>query len=544
MGWCGLVGWRGRGRGAISEGMTYLAAPIGVREAGDLAAALAQARAGGAEMIELRLDYLAHPSAEECRVMVAEAKRTGLPVVATCRAAGEGGRFAGSEEEREDLLEAVLGAEPDYVDVELATWGRWSDARRRRWAARPRQLILSSHDFAGLPGDLGERVRALCATPAAVVKVAYTAQSLEEAFAALDVLHEGAGGKGLAALAMGEAGSITRLLAKKLGAFLTFASLERGAESAPGQGTLAEMRGVYRWEAVGPQTRVLGVIGRPVGHSLSPALHNAAFAATGYDGIYLPLDVGAGYEHFRAAVEGLRGRPWLHVRGLSVTLPHKENALRWLEEAGGTVEAPARRIGAVNTIVFESDGGVRGYNTDYAGALEALGEKLPGGRAGLGGMSAAVIGAGGVARAIVAGLVDAGAVVTVFNRTAERARQLAGEFGCRALPLEELGRQEARLLVNATSVGMHPKAEAAAVDSCCLRPGMMVFDTVYNPARTRLLREAEEAGATVVDGVSMFVNQAAGQFERFTGRAAPKDLMRRVVEGLLREGAGGAARES
>ena len=367
-------------------------------------------------------------------------------------------------------------------------------------------------------------------------KVAYLATRITDCLDALDILHAFGHHKPTIALAMGEAGVITRLLAKKLGAFCTFAALGEGQGTAPGQPTLEQFKKLYRWDRVNPETEVYGVIGYPIAHSMSPAIHNAAFDATNYDGLYLPMLVEPDAAQFDAFLDGIIARnQWLNVRGLSVTLPHKENALRYVRSHGGEIEPLAERIGAVNTIRFEPDGSLSSRNTDYAAALDAVCGGLGCDRAGLAGRSVAVLGAGGVARAIVAGLVDVGARVVIFNRTVERAAKLAGEFGCEFKTLngkpdaEVQGIADAEVVVNATSVGMHPNVEQSPLPPGAIRPDQLVFDTVYNPVRTALLRQAEQAGARTVDGVAMFVRQAVAQFEWWTGRPAPTDVMRKIV---------------
>jgi len=235
-------------------------------------------------------------------------------------------------------------------------------------------------------------------------------------------------------------------------------------------------------------------------------------------------------------VNGLRERKWLDVRGLSVTIPHKQNALRYVEAVGGDVEPLARKIGAVNTLTIDAGGQVSGHNTDYAAALDALTEAAGVGRGDLGDVPVSVVGAGGVSRAIVAGLTDVGARVTIYNRTFAKAEALAGQFACTARSLGELQRLDAKVVINCTSIGMHPRVGETPVPAGLLKKDMVVFDTVYNPLETRLLREARELGATVVDGVRMFVNQAAAQFSLFCGLDAPRDVMRRVVLSRLEAG--------
>jgi len=281
---------------------------------------------------------------------------------------------------------------------------------------------------------------------------------------------------------------------------------------------------------------VYGVIGCPVAHSMSPAIHNAAFAETNYNGVYLPLRVEPDYASFKAFVDFCIDRPWLNLRGCSVTIPHKENLLRYVEERGGFIEPLARRIGVANTLVIEpgraadgSDARTSAFNTDYRGALDALCTGMGIAPAALKDVSVAVLGAGGVSRAIVAGLRDYDARVTIFNRTQEKAEALAAEFGATALPNEQRTQNKADAVINCTSIGMWPEVDDTPLPTSGLLHRPAVFDTVYNPVETRLLREAREAGCTTIDGVSMFVNQAVGQFECWTERKAPFEIMRNIV---------------
>ncbi len=258
------------------------------------------------------------------------------------------------------------------------------------------------------------------------------------------------------------------------------------------------------------------VLGYPVGHSLSPVMHNAAFAATGFAGLYAAIPV----REIRAAVAGLKA---LDFRGASITIPHKQAVMECLDE----VEKEARRIGAVNTLL-NREGRLAGWNTDGAGAMEALKEKTP-----LAGRQAAVLGAGGAARAVAFGIREEGGTVTIFNRGRQRGEALAAELEADFRPLSEFRGEDYELLINTTPVGMAPAAGETPVPAGRLRPGLVVMDIVYNPLRTRLLAEAEAAGCLTIDGLEMFVRQGARQFELWTGLAAPVDVMRMAVEAEL-----------
>jgi shikimate dehydrogenase len=258
------------------------------------------------------------------------------------------------------------------------------------------------------------------------------------------------------------------------------------------------------------------VFGNPVGHSLSPIMHTAAFAATAFNGVYVAVPV----PDIRPAVAGLRA---LGFRGASITLPHKESVMACLDE----VEETARRIKAVNTIV-NTDGRLQGCNTDVSGAIRALKEKTP-----LAGRAVAILGAGGAARAVAFGIVAEGGRVSIFNRTAGRGAKLADELQAEFRLLSEFKADRYEIMVNTTPLGMAPRADEMPVGVEKLRPGLVVMDIVYNPLKTRLLREAAGAGCTTIDGLSMFVHQGARQFELWTGMKAPVDIMRMTVEAEL-----------
>ncbi len=475
----------------------------------------------GADTVECRLDFLAAPPtrAELDRLISASP----VDVIATCRPMREGGRFTGDESRRLEILHAAAAAGAAFVDIE-------SDVPRQRWPKA--KIILSRHDFSGVPENLDEILAGMEASGAAVSKIAFTAAGPQDAMAALDLLRRAA--KPTLALAMGQSGLLSRIFARKFGAFGTFAALKGGAESAPGQPSLEEFKNVYRWDSVGPETKLFGVVGCPVAHSMSPAVHNAAFSATDIDAVYVPLHVEGGEENFKKFIEAAAARPWLGLAGLSVTIPHKHNALTCIGE--DNCDDMARRIGAVNTIAVSSDGSLHGSNTDYAGAVDALCSAMKISRGQLAGRAAAIIGAGGAARAIVAALSDCGAKVTIYNRTISRAQQLAAEFECRAEGLESINRLNAEIVINCTSVGMHPDVESsplAAVPASV----KVVFDTVYNPLETKLLNLAARAGCLCVSGLDMFINQAAAQFELWTDKkTAPKEVMKKIVMERLGKG--------
>ena len=288
---------------------------------------------------------------------------------------------------------------------------------------------------------------------------------------------------------------------------------------------------VMKENVISAKTMVCGLIGDPVEHSMSPVMHNAAFSQLGLDYLYAAFRVKK--EALGKAIDGMRA---LNIRGLNVTIPHKVAVIPFLDE----VDALAKKIGAVNTIV--NDGGVlRGYNTDSTGFLRALLEKgiEPKGK------NVVILGAGGASRAISFILVDSGANLTILNRRPglDRAAELAGRISQTSgkkvtvleLDRENLGRALAKadLLVNATSVGMSPGIDQTPVNSDLLRSNLIVYDIVYNPMKTRLLREAEAAGAETIGGLDMLVWQGAVAFEMWTGQKAPAGLMKQEAVQLL-----------
>ena len=463
------VSWPGV---SVSFSKTRLIAVLTQPRVDEMRSAMDAAAAAGADLAECRLDFLsAHLDRPALHRLLA---RRPLPVIVTCRPVRQGGRFAGPEDRRLELLATAAELGADYMDIE-------DDVPAGR---RPKgKLILSHHDFTARPADLESIWDRLAGSDAAVAKMAFAAAGPEDAVDACRLLRQAH--RPAIALAMGPAGLPSRILARKFGAFGTYASVQAGGESAPGQLTIAQMKQLYRWDAIGPATAVYGVIGCPVAHSMSPAIHNAAFDAAGIDALYLPLRVEPGGENFDRFITALRAAPWMDLRGLSVTIPHKQNALSAVGPEN--VDELARRIGAINTILIEPDGALRGWNTDYAAAIDALCNALGIARDGLAGRAVAVVGA------------DA---------------------------LVEL---DAEIVINCTSVGMHPNTDQSPVPAQALRRVKLVFDTVYNPIETRLLREAAAAGCRTVTGVDMFVNQAAAQFEIWTGQQAPRELMRRVV---------------
>lgn len=535
--------------------MTLIAIPIAVHAAVEIEHALERAERAallGAKLIEWRIDALAEEPDSLLHVLKL-VQRSPLPCIVTCRPRWEGGEYSGDESSRISLFEslAVSDAPPRYIDVELAAYRRSANIRQKVNLAveHPGQvrdlrtsLILSSHDFRTRPADLLQRIEAMTHEPAcSVIKVAWIARSLRDNLEAFDLLAQRQ--KPTIALCMGRFGLMSRVLAPKFGGFLTFASDSPLDITAPGQPTIDDLIKRYRFNRIGRETRVYGVIGWPVEHSQGPAVHNAGFDAVGHDGVYLPMPIPPEYEHFKATAGAMLDHVGLNFRGASVTIPHKENLLRFVKERGGRVDPLTERIGAANTLAAGSAGGLECFNTDCPAAVAALCEGMGISESELADKRIAVLGAGGVARAVVAGLSDLGANVVIFNRNQERAERLAADFDGRWISTGKAarvatGKPDAiscgcfHVFINCTPIGMAggpAPDESPLPDDVPLNDEVTVFDTVYTPARTPLILEAETRGARVVTGVDMFLRQAALQFERWTGVPAPIETFRRAL---------------
>lgn len=522
--------------------MTKLCVPIMVDSADQALADAHAAKAAGADLVELRLDRFTDDRDAAADLV----SNCPLPTIVTIRPDWEGGEYDGDDMHRIALLEYIgttcAGKGPAYFDVELATYDRSANLRQKVMLVvdhpgQPRPtdtgLILSSHDFSTRPPDLIRRVKAMANYGSCrVVKLAWAARSLRDNLEAFEIIEQRH--KPTIALCMGESGLMSRVLAKKFGALLTFAAIDHDHGTAPGQPTIDELKSLYRWDQLNKDTQVFGVIGDPVGHSMSPAIHNAGFDAVSYNGVYLPMRIPPEYEHFKATVASFLDYHSLNFRGASVTIPHKQNLLRFVEEMGGVIEPLAAKIGAANTLTVRDDGSLYASNTDYAAALDSVCDAMGIEREGLKNKLVAVLGAGGAARAVVAGYTHYGAKVTIYNRTIEKATALADEFGAQSAALTTAGEDEFDILINCTPIGMHPNEDATPYDVnqhliLDTRPRPLVFDTIYNPVKTRLLREAQAAGWDTVSGVEMFVRQAAVQFELWTGQPAPTPRFRQVV---------------
>lgn len=480
-------------------------------------------------LIELRLDQYSDLSA--ARVESTLCAFGPAKLLVTHRSPDEGGRNASADDtQRFFYLSQATTLGAAFVDVELAMIRRSPDAWRALRGARQRgtRFVVSFHDFKGSPPL--ERLRALRregeSAGADVVKFAVSAATLFDSAPLLELLSESGWQKPFLGLVMGEAGFWSRVLGPRFPtpAPFTFARGGQAAGTAPGQPTWRELAERYRFPQIQPDTPVYAVIGDPIAQSLSPAMHNSALIEARLPGVYLPLRVAGDPAVF---VRDLA--PKLGLRGISVTHPHKEAILSACQE----IDPLAREIGAVNTMVRRPAGAWDATNTDASTAADLLEEAL-GGPGSLRGRKVLILGAGSIARTIAFGVKARGAEPLIWNRTSKRAAKLSAAVGGKSVLKKDLkANLEAAAVVNATSLGMHPKVDGTPLEAAWLPAGSLVFDAVYNPSETRFLREAREAGHRVLDGLSLFVGQGAMQFELFTGQKAPRERMRRVVHAEL-----------
>lgn len=464
-----------------------------------------------ASTIELRLDYLAN-DAERARFLDLLRRRRPRRArfIATCRRRAGGGLFSGTAARELDWLERARAAGCVWCDLEIETYRQLPQDFRRR-CALPR-ILLSAHDFKRTP-PLDSLRRSLLRAQPHAIKIAATARTISDS---VRLLHLPSGSNSCVAVAMGEVGLPARVLALAHSSALAYAPV--AAATAPSQISLRQMKYLYRANQLTPQTRVYAVIGAPISHSLSPLLHNTGFIARKLNSVFLRFLV----ENLR---DFLKAVPDFGIRGISVTLPHKQSIMRHLKDC----DPLAAQVGAVNTVVVRRDGSLFGTNTDYLGVLRALEKKLPLARSRI-----AILGAGGAARAAVFALVRAGAHVSVCARRENAARELARATGAEVLPRRALKSERFDAIINATPVGMHPHTAISPLAPSELHCRILM-DLIYRPHQTQLLKLAASKGIATVSGVEMFLAQGMAQFEIWTKRPAPRSAMRRAVLSALRD---------
>lgn len=470
----------------------------------------------GAKLVELRLDYI-NGTINLKRLL---GERPG-PVIVTIRRPQDGGKYQGTEQERQTLLRTAIADGVDYVDLEedvAVAIPRYGKTKR----------IVSMHDFRKTPDDLEEIHARLAKLDPDIVKMATLANQPHDNVRMLRLVKNSK--IPTVGICMGDIGTPSRLLVGRCGAPFSYATFHHERSLAPGQLSFQQMTEVYNYDEINQDTEVYGVIGDPIAQSLGPIIHNAAFRAAGLNKVYIPFRIPR--EDLNTFLDDV---PELGVKALSVTIPHKEAVLKRVTKIDGAV----RGIVAANTLLFEEDG-VAGFNTDYRGSMDCLTGALTSerGDADLADKVALVLGAGGAAKAIAFGLQRRGAEVVIASRTRERADRLADALKCKAVDWGTRHNFWVDVLVNCTPVGMHPNVDETPYDKHYLKPSTVVFDTVYNPESTLLVKDARARSCTVVTGVEMFIRQAALQFKLFTDVDAPQDLMRDVLKRTI-----GAARQ-
>jgi 3-dehydroquinate dehydratase/shikimate dehydrogenase len=444
-----------------------------------------------ADLIELRLDCLESTPENLTELL----QNVSVPVILTFRPSEQGGHRQLTREDRIEFWKTAPRGEKIWWDVE----GDLANEISPDWS----RVIVSHHDFNGVPDDLNDLYKRLAATPAQVIKIAVQAQDIVDCIAVLKLLDRA--DREIIPIAMGNAGIATRVLGPSRGAFLTYGSLGDESATAPGQVTARNLRSLYHIDKIDHDTMVCGLIGLPVMHSVSPQIHNGWFAAERLNGVYLPFEVkDLGGFLKRMVHPRTRELNW-NLCGLSVTAPHKQTVMDHLD----WIEPDAREIGAVNTIVIEADR-LLGYNTDAPGFIDPLLRKFES----LAARRAAIIGAGGAARAAIWALIKQNANVTIFARNISKAESL----GVSCQPLASATFKDYDLVVNTTPLGSGAYIDQSPVTAEQLNGVHCAYDLIYNPADTRFLREARQVGCDTIGGLEMLVAQAKLQFELWTGK--------------------------
>ncbi len=480
----------------------------------------AEAALADSKFLEFRLDALPKPAAALSKISDFLAAHREVTAIATCRRKQFGGHFVGALTSELEILLKAAEAGCQIVDLEVESAEETKAAQLTKfraglWAAGA-ALLVSFHDFTRTKGleQAADRIEVF---QPEFVKVVSTAKSLADNLAVLKLIETRSLSSHVVGIAMGEEGIVSRVLGPRAGAAFTFASSGEGEETAPGQPAARTLRDLYRIEQLDQATRIFAVVGNPIAHSLSPLMQNTAFRRESVNAVLLPLKV-------RTLADLLTLARELPLSGVAVTMPLKQEVLPHLANS----DPLTAKIGACNTLRTGADGKIYGFNTDVAGVLRPLEKRLK-----LKGARIAVLGAGGAARAAVFGLVEQGAEVYIVNRTHETAVALARKAKAKALKHEQFAKSSFEVLINTTPCGMAGSKQTLPISVNELNAAL-VFDMVYNPLETPLLKLAKERGIPAISGLEMFVQQGARQFEIWTGKPAPEAEMQRVVELELR----------
>nr|WME87916.1 shikimate dehydrogenase [Bergenia purpurascens] len=509
----------------VRSNPTLLCTPLMGTTVDQMLIEMRKAKEIGADLVEIRLDCLRNFSPrQDLDILI---KQSPLPTLVTYRPIWGGGQYEGDENKRQDALRLAMELGANYINVELEVAHEFNNSISGK---KPDnfKVIVSSHNFHNTPSveAIANLVARIQATGADIVKIATTALDISDVARVIQVtVHSQVPTIGIV---MGERGLISRLLSPKYGGYLTYGALEAGAISAPGQPTAKDLLDLYNFRLIGPETKVYGIIGKPVGHSKSPLLFNAAFKKVGLDAIYVHFlvdDVNKFFDTYSTPDFG----------GCSCTIPHKEAATKCMDE----IDPIAKKIGAINNICRRPDGRLVAFNTDYIGAISAIEDGLrelngliPQSESPLKGKLFVVLGAGGAGKSLAYGAKQKGARVVVANRTYERAKELADKVDGQAMTLDEIADfhpEEGMVLANTTSLGMKPKIDDTPIPKHALKHYCLAFDAIYTPKDTRLLREAKETGLAIVYGTEMLIRQGFEQYKNFTGLPAPEELFRELM---------------
>jgi 3-dehydroquinate dehydratase / shikimate dehydrogenase len=477
--------------------------------------ATAESMARDNPFLEFRLDYLKQPLAALPKIHRFLETHQYVTAIGTCRRADNDGKFRGSLASQLEVLTKANAAGCQIVDLEIQSALKLKREAIARLRSRAR-LVLSFHDFRATR-NLDETLEKMLKIPADFYKVVSTATTLSDNVTMMKFLQMQSDKNALIGLCMGEQGIISRVLSVRAGSVFTFGAVSADLKTAPGQISAGDLRSIYRIDQVDAATRVYGVAGDPIEHSLSPIIMNTALRRENVNGVYLPL-------HAKTLKDLMHCVREIPLHGLSVTMPYKQSILAHLDNT----DAHTTKIGACNTVVRGQDGKLYGFNTDAAGVVRPLEQRLT-----IENAKVLVLGAGGAARAAVFGLKERGAEIWILNRTSVKAQKLARQAKARTIKRADLRKVAFDVIINATPVGMGNTRDCPLKDEEI--QARVVFDMVYDPVETHLLQVARAKGIAVIPGVEMFVQQAARQFEIWTGKPAPAGDMLRAVTIALQD---------
>jgi 3-dehydroquinate dehydratase/shikimate dehydrogenase len=474
-------------------------------------------------LVELRLDFLRREP-DIYRLI----PNRPTAIIVTARRTQDGGLWRDTEEKRLQLLRSAIAATPEFVDLEVDIADKIPPFGQTR-------RIISYHNQEETPENLEALYREMLTKSPYFIKIAVNPKTVDDIFRFVTFVREknrkakqlGDKGVRVIGISMGEMGKATRILAKKFEMPYTYATFSKDRMIAPGMLVYKELLDLYHYDQTDTNTTVYGIIGNPIGHSLSPLIHNRSFIEQKINAVYVPFPL----EDNNVPDFIDRAREF-DIKGLSVTIPHKVAVMKHLTKMDPAVE----KIGACNTLVFR-DGERLGYNTDYVAAVSsieaAMGGNFTDEKSVLDGKNALVLGAGGAGMALAYGLKKRGVLVTITDINGNRAYDFGKHLDCEIVDWKSRDKLKQDILVNCTPIGMHPNVDETPFEKAALRPRMLVFDAVYNPENTLLLKLAREKGCITVSGVEMFVGQACLQFKLFTGQKASASLMRNLVRDAM-----------